>query len=788
MSAAAKTFTPTPEQVAIGQALKESGNIAINAGAGTGKTSTLMYLVREHIPRWQSTLLCVFNKRNQEEMAAKLAQGGAANTKTYTKTFAGMGRAAFVKKYDMKGMFDIDSRKYRTLARWWVKRNIPANRTAEQLKDATQFLLDTFTMFMVNTTRHHETGELVLFLGGSLNDPDALTSHSLEKAGAVIERYTIHLDYDGEDDPDVHPTLEEMAVEDAQTILSKGVQALYNLGYKAFHDPRSVADRLTEEGKPLYVGMEGGKRWVDFIDMQYWCVVEKWSVFPSKNVLVDESQDLSPMERALVDMHVEKDGRVIIVGDDRQAIYAFKGADNEGFYNSQIFWGIKTEKPLSVCWRCCKAVVELASDWKPGFQAAPNAIQGFIAKAHDNDVIKLAKDGDAVISRLRAPMIGWWREFIKAGIPAYIVGQNPADPIVRSLEKIAAQKGFSFANLDKHIDEYQNVNVEKMRKKNRHEMEIMAFVDDMDLVRAMVEDVEASSLEELISKIKYELDPRRMPEGGVAIMTGHGAKGGEWNQVFCVTPKKFPLKYKNQSPADLIQEKNLTYVMQTRAKQALFLVDPDYPPYDPAKPVQQTLPKEAHYDEFDDDDDTWEDPVDEGFEMPSLFGMGEVPEMGRSHAAPTITVEPVPVLALPAPERLIEAEVLKKDLDLQAPTVDLITFADAMKADPDKPLFEPLLPRIQAIDEAQGIVRDVSPVGEKPAETPADPVVEEPKFKASGDIGKDMKAFKANQSKQAEAQSKVFDLLKKLDLDNARAMRDLLEARIEELEADLEPV
>lgn len=762
-----KPFSPTPEQVAIAEALKDGGNMAIDAGAGTGKSSTLLYLVKEHISRSQGVLMCVFNKRNQEELQEKL--GKANLQKASAKTFAAMAYSAFWKRYpkSLKAGDFPDQYKYRRLARWWVAAYLPSGRTPEMLKEAAKVLQDLVTMFMVNTTHNHQDGRLSLFIGGSLNDEDSLMSHSYEGGHSIAYMYGLYLDY-SDDEGKTTEEIERMELEDMQALVEKGLPDLIHFGRLAFHAPQEAAGKLRDlEGKLLRDGLDLGNGWVDFLDMMYWCVVERWTVWQSQWVLVDEAQDLSPLERALVNMHLAKvspwfktPGRLIMVGDPQQAINAFKGADNEGFLNSQIFWQITNVKPLSVCWRCFREIVELAAGHKEGFKAAPNAISGIIAPIHDDDLIKLVKDGDAIISRLRSATIVWWRKLVKAGIACKILGQNPADTVIRLLEKISSFEGFKFETLKEHLDTYQKTQVEKLTKKNKGEAEILAVVDEVETVRAMIEDIEAASMEDLIAKVRDELDPRKMPNGGVSIMTGHGSKGGEWNQVFNVTPDKFPLITRDQSPASYIQELNLRYVVQTRSMQAYFLVSPKHDRYDPTKPVQQTLPKGVPYDPqlgieydpmLDDDEDEWEDPVDEGFEWD-----------WQASQKPAITVEPVPVPALPAP------------------TVDLITFADAVKSDPDKPLFEPLMPRIQAIDEAQGIT-PVSPVGEK------ETVVEEPKFKATGTLAKDMKAFKATKSAQAEAQSKVFDLLKRLDLDTARSMRDLLEAHIEELEAELEP-
>lgn len=614
-----KPFTPTPEQLAIAQALKEEkGNLAIDAGAGTGKTSTLIYLVREVLPRG-GILVCVFNKSNKIDIEKKLTAAGLQWKDASAKTFDGLAFSLFTRKYPLNGA-EPDSHKYSTLARWWVRRHLSPTLTLQMRKTATRFLESLFHFWVCNTTRDHKSGSLKLFVGGTLAETDeSLVNHAFDIAAMIVNRYGLDVDYEESDAEDV--TIAQAIARDMNLLITRGLPDLIRLGRAAFADPRSVAAELVDEdGDPIYDGLASGKIWASFQDMSYWAVVENWRPsFQNSIVMVDEAQDLSPLQRAVVDMHVRRGGRVIIVGDEAQAINMWNGADSDGFSNSKIFWNISTVKPLTVCWRCGKSIVELASNWKPGFQAAPNAIEGVIANMHDDDVIKFIHDGDAIISRLRSQLVVWWRKMVKANIPAKIVGQNPAEIVIRLLEKIADQKGFEFKHLKKHIDQYELAQIQRLTERKRPEHEILALQDEIETVRAMVEDVQVSSLEALIAKIRDELDPRKMPLNGVTILTGHTAKGGEWPQVFCVTPEKFPLSYRDQSDEEYEQECNLEYVMQTRAMNALFFVSKEHKRYDPNAP-KETLEDRANklvpYDPIlDDDDDDWEDPVDEGFEM-----------------------------------------------------------------------------------------------------------------------------------------------------------------------------
>src|SRR5258708_36261347 len=67
---------------------------------------------------------------------------------------------------------------------------------------------------------------------------------------------------------------------------------------------------------------------IDFDDMILFPLVKNLRVKFGKDLLfLDEAQDLSRARQALAKKFIKPGGRIVIVGDDRQAIYGFSGAD-----------------------------------------------------------------------------------------------------------------------------------------------------------------------------------------------------------------------------------------------------------------------------------------------------------------------------------------------------------------------------------------------------------------------------------------------------------------------------
>jgi len=67
---------------------------------------------------------------------------------------------------------------------------------------------------------------------------------------------------------------------------------------------------------------------IDFADMIFLPLVHRWVRPWFDLVVLDEAQDWTRAMLQLVRGCCRRDGRICIVGDDRQAIYAFRGADS----------------------------------------------------------------------------------------------------------------------------------------------------------------------------------------------------------------------------------------------------------------------------------------------------------------------------------------------------------------------------------------------------------------------------------------------------------------------------
>lgn len=115
-------------------------------------------------------------------------------------------------------------------------------------------------------------------------------------------------------------------------------------------------------------------------------------------VIIDEAQDLSRLEMQLLGCVVGPNTKVLVVGDQYQMLYAFRGVELESLEKISGILNKTVEKAtLPFCFRCPKTHIELAQKYasedviKPG----PGAIMGVVE--HITDLKDRLQLGDLVL-------------------------------------------------------------------------------------------------------------------------------------------------------------------------------------------------------------------------------------------------------------------------------------------------------------------------------------------------------------------------------------------------------
>ena len=306
---------------------------------------------------------------------------------------------------------------------------------------------------------------------------------------------------------------------------------------------------------------------IDFDDMLYLPVAWNLPLQQFEWVFVDEAQDLSPAQLELVLRCRAPGGRMVFVGDERQAIYGFAGADNRSV--ERIVARVGAQRlPLSICYRCPTSHLDLARD-RPAIERGPARRRAAHHRPHELDA--LVQPGDLVICRLTAPLVEQCIHFITRGISARRGARHRqgADPNRPQAERL----GFTYGEISAHLVAYQHAQTALLRQKGADEDAVQSLEDRVAAILVCVASFEdARDVDTLCARIEGLFDERRSQ---IRLATVHRTKGLEAERVFILRPDKLPLARPDQQPWQREQELNLKYVALTRAKQSLFFVDED---------------------------------------------------------------------------------------------------------------------------------------------------------------------------------------------------------------------
>jgi DNA helicase-2/ATP-dependent DNA helicase PcrA len=305
---------------------------------------------------------------------------------------------------------------------------------------------------------------------------------------------------------------------------------------------------------------------VDFDDMLYLSVKDGISLPKFDFIFVDEAQDTNAIQRAILRKIMRPGARLIAVGDPGQAIYGFRGADSNSMDRLAEDFDCK-ELPLSITYRCPKAVVRYAQQWVPSIQAADTASEGVVKDLGHTWKLDVMSAGDLVVCRKTAPLINLAYRFLRAAKPVTVMGREIGAGLKSLVNKMNAR---SVDMLVERLGKYQEREVEKALAK-QDDAKAEAVADKVGSLLVLVESLTENhrTVAALLNRID-ELFSNKA--GAVILATIHKSKGLEADNVFWLGRSECPAKWARQQWQKQ-QEVNLCYVAATRAKKALYLIE-----------------------------------------------------------------------------------------------------------------------------------------------------------------------------------------------------------------------
>ncbi len=260
-------------------------------------------------------------------------------------------------------------------------------------------------------------------------------------------------------------------------------------------------------------------------------------------VKVDEVQDLNPVNHALLDRLVKH--RLIAVGDPFQSIYGFRGAMQSGMATLAAKFKT-TPTDLSVSFRCPQAVVEAARWRVPHFKWIKPG--GHVESLTTLDPHELPNDA-AILCRNNAPLFANALRLLSIGRSVSVAGSDIGPKLIGLLRKLGPVE-LPRASVLGAIADW------------KAEREDKGSTTAEDMAACMVVFAEAGdSLGQAISYAEHVLSQK----GSIRLMTGHKAKGLEFENVYFLDPWL--------CRGDSEQDNNLYYVAQTRSMNRLFKIN-----------------------------------------------------------------------------------------------------------------------------------------------------------------------------------------------------------------------
>lgn len=300
-----------------------------------------------------------------------------------------------------------------------------------------------------------------------------------------------------------------------------------------------------------------GKLPMDFTDMLYYATqyVHREDFKQYNVVMLDECQDISPLQFEVVKMCKTPRGRLIAVGDEKQSIYSFMGSNLDSLQAIKNAPNTVT-LPLSMTYRCAQDIVaEACKVFPDGIVAAPGAAKGFVG----DGTFKDAQEGDFILCRNNAPLVDAFITLLRQGKKCTILGKEFGDELVSLIDSVEDVWGLEQV-LENMISKLQKKGVksptkceayDKLNEKVNVLLSLYEYFGDLETVRSRIYDIFVENASR-----------------GITLSTIHKSKGLEADRIFFLQPELLPSKYATTELA-LYAEKCLQFVAITRARKSL---------------------------------------------------------------------------------------------------------------------------------------------------------------------------------------------------------------------------
>jgi len=311
--------------------------------------------------------------------------------------------------------------------------------------------------------------------------------------------------------------------------------------------------------------------------------------------VIDEYQDVSPVQRALLDAWRGSHSEVCVVGDPNQTVFGFAGASDEHLLRFESEFPGATTVELDRNYRSTPEIVRLANSIVPNSplelvsMRESGPVPSVIVSATDEDearavgtTIRAAIEAGtdpaeiAVLYRINVQSLVFEQVLGEMRIPFRVRGGRFFDePVVTQAlvlvrgrlqtDPAASARDTMALILRENLGWLSKPPANPVDRHAWNNMSALAQIAENLPVTATVIDLAA----DLKHRVDNEIEPA---VSAVTLSTTHNAKGLEWDTVFVIgmSDGLFPLSY-SMGDGPLQEERRLAYVAFTRAGRSLTL-------------------------------------------------------------------------------------------------------------------------------------------------------------------------------------------------------------------------
>jgi len=407
---------------------------------------------------------------------------------------------------------------------------------------------------------------------------------------------------------------------------------------------RSAMDWCRSRMVPMHHGIDRltyatGERYTDFVRDYNWLLkhVGKFDhtsileaalhnriTIPVRVLIVDEAQDLSPLQAACVELTFPACDRVYVAGDDDQAIYEFQGSSPDWLIDlsRRKDW---TTKVLGKSWRCPEPVRQRAE--KIARRMSNRADKPYAARdgdgtyrtgvGHRDAMRAIVQAGGSVMVLCRSKKYcGWWGGALRSSSVPYVIergGSSPFGPnglrgVIDTMSAIYSGDPIEIERLRWLANSPWAPSATKTRaglfdRGGKARIKSVAAADSKRMVDPHEpEDIADFGLSHLVSvdpwqllssitawpekagdvrrdlatlRRVWEANGRSWPESMPVVTTWHASKGREADLVVIDPSLPSPAARALGSASQCDPEHRVAYVALTRTRNTALVVEPD---------------------------------------------------------------------------------------------------------------------------------------------------------------------------------------------------------------------